>query len=43
MSGPKTLEQMRQNLAVLDGGPLSEEELARMRRVGDFIHGGGRR
>jgi predicted aldo/keto reductase-like oxidoreductase len=38
MSGPKTLEQMRENLKVLDSGPMSEEELARMRRIGDHIH-----
>lgn len=43
MSGAKTIEQMRQNLAVLDGGPMSEEELARMRRIGDFVHGPKRR
>jgi predicted aldo/keto reductase-like oxidoreductase len=43
MSGAKTLEQMRQNLAVLDSGPMSEDELARMRRIGDHVHGPKRR
>jgi predicted aldo/keto reductase-like oxidoreductase len=43
MSGAKTLEQMRQNLAVLDTGPMSEDELARMRRIGDHVHGKSRR
>jgi aryl-alcohol dehydrogenase-like predicted oxidoreductase len=35
----KTAEQMRENLAVLDAGPMSEDELARMRRIGDHVHG----
>ncbi len=39
MTGPKNLEQMRQALKTLDLGPLHEEELARMRRVGDHIRG----
>jgi predicted aldo/keto reductase-like oxidoreductase len=43
MSGAKTVEQMRQNLAVLDAGPMTEDELARMRRIGDFVHGPKRR
>lgn len=43
MSGPKTAEQMRENLAVLDAGSMSEEELARMRRIGDYVYGKPRR
>jgi predicted aldo/keto reductase-like oxidoreductase len=39
MMGTRTIEQMRENLAVLDRGPMSEEELARMRRIGDHVHG----
>jgi predicted aldo/keto reductase-like oxidoreductase len=39
MSGAKTLEQMRGNLAALDAGPMSEAELERMRRIGDFVYG----
>ena len=38
MMGVKTAEQMRQNLAVLDGGPMGGAELERMRRIGDFIY-----
>ncbi len=38
MTGPRTIDEMRQNLAVLDTGPMTEEELVRMRRIGDFIH-----
>jgi aryl-alcohol dehydrogenase-like predicted oxidoreductase len=43
ISGAKTAEQMRENLAVLDGGPMSGDELARMRRIGDHVHGKPRR
>jgi aryl-alcohol dehydrogenase-like predicted oxidoreductase len=39
MTGTKTIEQMRQNLRVLSEGPMSEEELSRMRRIGDHIYG----
>jgi predicted aldo/keto reductase-like oxidoreductase len=38
MSGPRTMEQMRQNLAILEQGPMSDDELARMRRIGDYIY-----
>jgi aryl-alcohol dehydrogenase-like predicted oxidoreductase len=39
MMGAKNLEQMRENLVTLDSGPMTEEELSRMRRIGDHIHG----
>ena len=39
MSGAKTVEQMRENLAVFDAGPLTPDEMARVRRIGDFVHG----
>jgi predicted aldo/keto reductase-like oxidoreductase len=39
MSGAKTIEQMRENLAVLDSGPMTGAELERMRRIGDFVYG----
>jgi aryl-alcohol dehydrogenase-like predicted oxidoreductase len=39
MSGPANDEQMKQALAALDLGPMSEDELAWMRRVGDHIYG----
>ena len=39
MTGPRTLEEMRQNLSSLDTGPMSDEELARVRRIGDFVYG----
>jgi aryl-alcohol dehydrogenase-like predicted oxidoreductase len=39
MTGPRNTEEMREALRTLDLGPLSEEELARMRRIGDQIRG----
>lgn len=37
LTGPRTLEEMRQNLRTLTEGPLSQEEIARMRRIGDYV------
>lgn len=37
MTGPRTLGEMRENLQALSDGPLSEEEMARMRRIGDWV------
>lgn len=39
MTGPRTVEEMRQNLAVLDLGPLDGEQMARVRRIGDHLYG----
>ncbi len=39
MMGAETMEQMRANLNVLETGPLRQDELARLRRIGDFVHG----
>ncbi|MGD9332032.1 MAG: aldo/keto reductase [Desulfobacterales bacterium] len=38
VSGPSTAKQMEDNLKALDAGPLDEEEMARMRRIGRHIH-----
>jgi predicted aldo/keto reductase-like oxidoreductase len=38
MMGVKNTKQMRENLKLLDGGPLREEELDAMRKIGDHIH-----
>jgi aryl-alcohol dehydrogenase-like predicted oxidoreductase len=38
VAGPDDTEQMSQALAALDAGPMDEEELAWMRRVGDHIY-----
>lgn len=43
MMGAKNIEQMRENLKVLDGTLMAEEELERMRRIGDHIYGKNRR
>jgi aryl-alcohol dehydrogenase-like predicted oxidoreductase len=43
MSGAKTVDEMRENLAVLDAGPLSPDEMARIRRIGAHVHGPKRR
>jgi aryl-alcohol dehydrogenase-like predicted oxidoreductase len=42
MTGTKSLEQMRENLDALDQGPMSEEELRRMRHLGDHLYGRAR-
>ena len=38
ITGPKNREEMREALAALDLGPLTEEEMARIRRIGDHVH-----
>ena len=39
MTGARTLEMMRENLETLDAGPLSPEEMERIRRIGDHVYG----
>ena len=39
MTGARSHEMLRENLATLDLGPLTENEMARIRRIGDFIYG----
>jgi aryl-alcohol dehydrogenase-like predicted oxidoreductase len=39
MVGARTREQLREDLQVLDQGPLDEQQLARMRRIGDHVYG----
>jgi len=39
MTGPASLEHMKEALSALDRGPMDEAELAWMRRVGDHVHG----
>jgi aryl-alcohol dehydrogenase-like predicted oxidoreductase len=38
LSGPANQEQMRQALRALELGPLDENEMARLRSIGDHIH-----
>lgn len=39
MSGPKDRKEMQEALRTLDLGPLPEDQLERMRRIGDRVHG----
>lgn len=39
MMGAKNMDQMRANLAVLDQGPLNDEEMARVRAIGRRVYG----
>ena len=43
MSGPKNLEEMHQALKALQLGPLSDDELERVQRIGDHVHTNHRR
>ena len=43
LTGPRNLDELRQNLAALELGPMSPEELSRIRAFGDVVHAGGRR
>jgi len=38
VTGPTTAAQMEDNLKALDAGPLGEEEMARVRRIGKHIY-----
>jgi aryl-alcohol dehydrogenase-like predicted oxidoreductase len=40
LTAPASLTELEQNLAALQKGPLSEDELAWMRRFGQVVHGG---
>jgi len=39
MTGARSQEMLQENLATLDLGPLTENEMARIRRIGDYIYG----
>ena len=39
VTGPSTAAQMEDNLRALEAGPLDEEEMARVRRIGKHIYG----
>jgi aryl-alcohol dehydrogenase-like predicted oxidoreductase len=43
MTGPKNTEQMREALTALELGPLSDDEMIRIKEIGDFIHAKHRR
>jgi len=42
LSGPKDTNQMRAALEALDLGPMGADEMARMKKIGDFIHSRGK-
>jgi predicted aldo/keto reductase-like oxidoreductase len=39
LCGPKDEAQMKEALRTLELGPLNSEEMARMRKIGNFLHG----
>jgi aryl-alcohol dehydrogenase-like predicted oxidoreductase len=39
LCGPKNREEMQEAIRALDAGPLTPEEQARMRRIGDHVYG----
>jgi len=38
MSGAKSLEQMKENLETLNSGPFSDEEMSRVRKIGNYVY-----
>lgn len=38
MTGPKSLREMREELLALELGPLNQEELQRIHRIGDYVY-----
>jgi aryl-alcohol dehydrogenase-like predicted oxidoreductase len=39
MTGTRNMEMMEENLETLESGPLSPEEMERIRRIGDHVYG----
>jgi aryl-alcohol dehydrogenase-like predicted oxidoreductase len=39
MTGTRSLEMMKENLKALEMGPLSTDEMERIRKIGDYIYG----
>ena len=39
LCGPASREEMQEAIRALDAGPLSPDEMARMRRIGDYVYG----
>jgi aryl-alcohol dehydrogenase-like predicted oxidoreductase len=36
--GPNSMKQLKEDLTALELGPMSEEEMQRMRRIGDYVY-----
>ena len=43
LCGPRNIRQMREALATLELGPLGEEDMQRMKQIGDYIRSTNRR
>ncbi len=43
MTGPGSLAQMQEALTALDRGPLSDDEMLRVKAIGDYVHDHNRR
>jgi aryl-alcohol dehydrogenase-like predicted oxidoreductase len=43
MTGPRTADELGENLGALELGPLSDAEMERVRRIGDWVYGKGKR
>ncbi len=43
MTGPGSLAQMQEALTALDRGPLSADEMLRVKTIGDYVHNNSRR
>ena len=43
MTGPKSIDEMREALTVLDQGPLVLDEMQRVQRIGDYVRDHSRR
>lgn len=39
LTGPRNVEELRENLAAIEKGPLSEEEMGFLREFGRAVHG----
>ncbi|MFC2098154.1 hypothetical protein ACFLSP_00280 [Bacteroidota bacterium] len=39
LSGPRNHDMMRENLSTLELGPLNDQEMERIRRIGDYVYG----
>ena len=39
MTGPRTAQELDENVKALELGPLSDEEMQRVRRIGKYVYG----
>ena len=42
LTAPSNIKHLRENLAALDDGPLSEDDMQFMRKFGDAVHAQGK-